>query len=162
LNSDGLPVSEHSLKAGILWSSFKDRLGVSEFSETLFDLNELIAVVPLPTMDAPFSKEEIDKALKEMPPDHRPGPDGFNGVFFKKCWHIISDDFYRLYECFYSGNINLECINGSYIVLITKKDNPQTANDFRPISLLNLSLKLLTKLLANRLQKFIHSVIHAN
>jgi hypothetical protein len=46
--------------------------------------------------------------------------------------------------------------------LITKKDNPQTANDFRPISLLNLSLKLLTKLLANRLQKFIHSVIHAN
>lgn len=63
---------------------------------------------------------------------------------------LIRVDFYRL------------CINGSYIVLIPKKNNPQTANDFKPISLLSLSLKLLTKLLANRLQKVILSVIHAN
>lgn len=48
------------------------------------------------------------------------------------------------------------------MVLIPKKDNPHITNDFRPISLLNLSLKLLTKLLANRLQKVILSVIHVN
>jgi hypothetical protein len=137
-------------------------LGVSEFTEILFDLNDMIRAVPLLDMDHPFSEEEIDLALKEMPPDHAPGPDGFNGFFFKKCWHLIKDYFYRLHACFYSGNINLECINGSYIVLIPKKDNPQTANDFRPISLLNLSLKVLKKLLANRLQTVILSVIHAN
>jgi hypothetical protein len=162
LDADGQPVHVHSLKAGILQNSFKDRLGVSEFTEILFDLNDLIRVVPLPGMDAPFSKEEIDLALKEMPPDHALGPDGFNGFFFKKCWHQIKDDFYRLCDCFYSGNINLECINGSFIVLIPKRDNPQTPNDFRSISLLNLSLKLITKLLANRLQKVILSVVHAN
>jgi hypothetical protein len=97
-----------------------------------------------------------------MPPDHAPGPDGFNGFFFKKCSHLIKDDFYRLCDCFYTSNINLECINGSFIVLIPKRDNPQTPNDFRLISLHNLSLKLITKLLANRLQKVILSVVHAN
>jgi hypothetical protein len=24
-----------------------------------------------------------------MPADHAPGPDGFNGMFMKKCWGII-------------------------------------------------------------------------
>ena len=35
-------------------------------------------------------------------------------------------------------------------------------NDFRPISLLNCCLKLLTKLLVDRLQKFILKIIHEN
>lgn len=35
-------------------------------------------------------------------------------------------------------------------------------NDYRPISLLNYSLKLLTKNCANRLQKVILLVVHEN
>lgn len=42
------------------------------------------------------------------------------------------------------------------------KDNPETVNDFRPISLLNSSLKVLSKLLANRLQGKTLQVIHEN
>jgi len=46
--------------------------------------------------------------------------------------------------------------------LVPKKDNPEHANDFRPISLLNSFVKILTKLLANRLQtKGLH-VVHDN
>lgn len=37
-----------------------------------------------------------------------------------------------------------------------------TASDFRPISLLNFSIKIITKLLANRLQKVILQLIHKN
>jgi len=35
-------------------------------------------------------------------------------------------------------------------------------NEFRPISLLNSSLKLITKILANRLQQHITSLVHKN
>jgi hypothetical protein len=120
---DGSSVSDHKLKAGLLWRSFKDRLGVLEFNGFLFDLTALIQGVPLPVLDDPFSKEEIDAAVKEMPSDHSPGPDGFNGFFMKHCWSIIAEDFYRLCEKFFQGTVDLECINGSFITLIPKKDS---------------------------------------
>jgi hypothetical protein len=53
-------------------------------------------------------------------------------------------------------------INNSYITLVPKKDNPEIINDFRQISLLNSSVKLLTKLLADKLQHVIIKLIHEN
>jgi hypothetical protein len=47
-------------KVGILWSAYRDRLGVSKFSGILFKLSELIPVVDLPKMDGPFTMEEIN------------------------------------------------------------------------------------------------------
>jgi hypothetical protein len=41
-------------------------------------------------------------------------------------------------------------------------DAPSKVSDFRPISLLNTSIKIITKLLANRLQQYIMSLIHQN
>jgi hypothetical protein len=119
----------------------------------LFDLANLINPVPnLEHLAYPFSTDEVESVVKHMPNDKAPGPDGFNGLFLKKCWQYIKGDFYRLCLDFFQGQANLECINTSYITLVPKKDSPETVNDFRPISLMNISLKLITKLLAERLQ----------
>lgn len=137
-------------------------MGVSECQQFLFNISELITPVDLPELDLPFTKEEIDKVIKDMPSNHAHGPDGFNGFFMKKCWSTISNEFYRLCEQLWGGHIDLACLNGSLITLIPKKDSPISANDFRPISLLNYSIKLLTKLLANRLQTVILQIVHTN
>lgn len=52
--------------------------------------------------------------------------------------------------------------NNSHIALIPKKDNPSTVDDYRPISLLNYSLKAITKLLSVRLQVVLPTLIHDN
>jgi hypothetical protein len=56
----------------------------------------------------------------------------------------------------------MQSINGSHIVLVPKIDNPTKVGDYRPISLLNSSIKLITKILANRLQQVIPQLIHKN
>ncbi|XP_073367667.1 uncharacterized protein [Aegilops tauschii subsp. strangulata] len=52
--------------------------------------------VDFDSLTTPFSTNEIDAVVNEMPPDRAPGLDGFNGAFLKACWPVIKDDFYRL------------------------------------------------------------------
>jgi hypothetical protein len=64
---------------------------------------------------------EMDEVIKEMPGDRAPRPDGFNGLFLKKCWPIVQHDFYHLAADFHEGKIRLQNINVSYITLVPKK-----------------------------------------
>jgi hypothetical protein len=127
------------------------------------DLQSLIDLhVNLSPLVAPFSKEEIDRIVRIMPLDKAPGPNGFNGLFLNKCCSIIKEDFYRLRFDFFNAKLDLESINNSFITLIPKTSSPETVNDFRPISLLNTCMKLITKLLAKRLQQSILQLLHKN
>lgn len=158
----GEMVTDHEGKAMIIWESFKERLGTSDFNIMLFDLNSLLTESPsMSEVEVPFSKQEIDSVISELPNNKSPGPDGFNNKFIKGCWTLIDQDFYRLCDEFFNGSPCLRSLN-SYITLIPKKDGPITTSDYRPISVLNSSIKIITKLLANRLQKVIKRLIHKN
>ena len=128
----------------------------------LFNLEEIIQPKDLSELDAPFSMDEIDQVIKDIHSDRAPGPDGFNGLFLKKCWDIIKQDIYTMIWDFFEGNIDIQSINIAFITLIPKIANPIDMNDFRPISLVSLPLKIITKLMANRAQKIITSIIHQN
>jgi hypothetical protein len=43
-------------------------------------------------MDAPFSMEEVQQPINQMPSDKTPRPDAFTGIFFKKFWDVIEDN----------------------------------------------------------------------
>jgi hypothetical protein len=38
----------------------------------------------------------MDDVIKEMPADRAPRPDGFDGMFLKKCWPVVKKEFYKL------------------------------------------------------------------
>jgi hypothetical protein len=128
-----------------------------------FDLHAIVKRHDnLEVLCSPFSTEEIDNVILDLPSDKAPGPDGFNNTFIKNCWPIIRGDMYKLCFDFFHHRPDLKSINHSYITLVPKKDNPEKVNDFRPISLLNSSIKMVTKLLANRLQPLAMDIIHEN
>jgi hypothetical protein len=152
----------HEDKAAILWESFRVRLGTSEFSQIHFDLQDLLNHdESLDDLVSPFSINEIDFIVKSLPSDKSPEPDGFNSDFMKKCWTVISNDFYEMCQS-YNHKLCLQSINGSYVTLVPKIDSPARVSDYRPISLLNSSIKLITKILVNRPQKVILRLVHQN
>lgn len=154
---------DHDAKANLHWCSFKERIGHSDYTHMYFNLSDLLSPGQhLEQLEPPFTRDEIDAIIADLPNSKSPGPDGFNGEFLKKTWPLISQDFYELCEHFHEGEICLRSINRSSIILIPKKDSPMLVSDYRPISLLNSPLKLITKLLADILQKVIQDLIHQN
>jgi len=111
-----------------------------------YNLNTLLIAHDLDGLDIDFSQNEIESVIECLPNSHALGPDGFNGLFIKKCWNLVKQDFFRLFRDFSSDSIDLKSINSSIIALIPKKENHENVDDYRPISLLNYSLKCITKI----------------
>jgi len=60
---------------------------------------------------------------------------------------------------FHNGTANLDRINRAHIVLLPKKEVARQPKDFRPISLQNCPVKIITKVLTTRLQRFIQHLV---
>jgi hypothetical protein len=102
-DSDGMVKTKHEDKAEILWQAFRERLGTSEFSQMHFNLSELIQEADkLEDLVTPFTTEETDSIIKNLPLGKSPGPDGFNSDFIKKCWGVIAKEFYDVCNGFYN------------------------------------------------------------
>jgi hypothetical protein len=107
-NTDGSIITDHDQKAALLWSAFKNRLGISELTGMAYNLNTLLIAHDLDGLDIDFSQNEIESVIKCLPNSHALGPDGFNGLFIKKCWNLVKQDFFRLFRDFSSDNIDLK------------------------------------------------------
>ncbi|GKV15742.1 hypothetical protein SLEP1_g26499 [Rubroshorea leprosula] len=109
-----------------------------------------------------FSTEEIDEAVWGCNGAKSLGPDGFNFNFIKKVWPVIKEDVYAFLAEFHENGKLVKGSNTSFIVLIRKKENPQSFGDYRPISLIGSMYKIISKILANRLRRVMDSVISPN
>ena len=84
----------------------------------------------LSDLDSPISEEEVRAAINEMPNDKAPGPDGFTGIFFKKCWLTIKTDIMQAIHSFNNlHSANLHWLNAANIVLLPKKDGAEEIAD---------------------------------
>lgn len=68
LNEQGIWIQDHEGKAGLLWSSFRKRMGVSSDPVMVFDLHSLVqAVDDLDALIVPILHDEVDSVIKKMP-----------------------------------------------------------------------------------------------
>jgi hypothetical protein len=107
----------------------------------------------------PFLEEEVQCALFQMAPTKTPGPDGYPAGFFQKNWGTLGGDIYRTILGILNSGSMPNSLNTTHIALIPKIKNPSSVKDFRPISLCNVLYKIISKVLANRLKKFLNHII---
>ena len=94
-----------------------------------------------------------------MDDNKAPGPDGYTSAFFKKSWSIVGEDFCSAVKDFFASGEILKQINHSTIALVPKSANANTAADYRPISCCNVTYKVISKLLAERLSHVLNDII---
>eukprot|EP00253_Pinus_taeda_P010079 PITA_10079 len=106
-----------------------------------------------------ISMEEVEEAIRSMPNDKAPGPDGFTINFYKACWNTIKQEVWEVVEdSRHSGTI-LKSINSTFLALIPKVEEAKTPDKFRPISLCNVIYKIISKVIANRLKSILPGII---
>jgi Reverse transcriptase (RNA-dependent DNA polymerase) len=88
-----------------------------------------------------------------------PGPDGFSFLFYQSCWDIVKNDVMTLVHAYYHNVLDIYKLNMDSICLIPKKKDAKLITQFRPISLINYSFKIITKLLSNRLAPVMDKLI---
>lgn len=108
---------------------------------------------------APFTGQEVKKALFQIGDLKAPGPDGLHSIFYKRFWEMLGDDLIKeVLEAI--DNISVpDGWNNTTIVLIPKIDNPEKVTQFRPISLCNVVYKVISKMLSNRLKLYLPDII---
>ena len=90
---------------------------------------------------AHVSNEAIKETLFSIGNDKALGPGGFSSFFLKKSWDIVGADFCATVQDFFSSGQILKQINHYIIALVPKSANVNSANDFKPIVLLQCDLQ---------------------
>lgn len=91
--------------------------------------------------------------------DKSPGPDGMTPVFFQKHWSVVGTNIVKLVDKFFREGMILADLNKTNVVLISKKKSPAKIIELRPISLCNVLIKVITKVITNRLKEVLGDII---
>jgi hypothetical protein len=113
-------------------------------------------------LEAAFSEFEVYNAIKEMKSMAAPGPDGLPALFYHNYWDIIGKDVISTALDILNNNGDPSPFNHTQICLIPKVPNPSKASDYRLISLCNVTLKIITKTIANRLKTILPDITSPN
>jgi hypothetical protein len=132
-------------------------VNLKEYITTLPKLNDDEA----DSLEGEITLEEASKALKNMANDKSPGSDGFTAAFFKFFWKRLGHFVVRsLNEGFARGEMSITQKEG-IITCLPKGDKPREfLKNWRPISLLNVTYKIGSSCIANRMKTVLADLIN--
>lgn len=112
-------------------------------------------------LNGPITLEEVAKAVGVLQSGKAPGPDGFSSDFYKCFKLLLVKPLLAMFNDSFEKRALPKTLTEENISLILKKDKPaDVCSSYRPISLLNLDFKILSKILALRLEKILPTIIN--
>ncbi|XP_060200074.1 uncharacterized protein LOC132628293 [Lycium barbarum] len=83
-------------------------------------------------------------------------------IDLSKCWDIVDKDMINMVRVVLKGHPMPKYFTRTCLVLIPKVQHPQEFSEYRPISLSNVTHKIVSKVLNNRLSKVLLNIISQN
>lgn len=119
-----------------------------------------ISVESAEALGLPITILEVQEAIGSLQSSKSPGPDGFTTEYYKTFSLILSPFLKDMYnEAFSLGRLPGTLSEATISLLLKKDKDPLSCSSYRPISLLNVDFKILTKVLASRLQRVLSPII---
>eukprot|EP00899_Mesostigma_viride_P021876 jgi/Mesvir1/29690/Mv25408-RA.1 len=110
-------------------------------------------------LDQTPSMEEATNAMQNIRTGSAPGVDGLPIEFWKTFWSLLHVDFYQcILEIWQHGQITGQWAETALILLFKKGDKTQWKN-YRPIRLLTVAYKIISKIIQQRLYSVLDCLI---
>lgn len=97
-----------------------------------------------------------------MHPKKSPGPDGMPPLFYQHFWSLTRKCVTQTILDFLKSGIIPPNFNETHIVLVPKTKNPTKVTQYRLISLCNVVSRFTSKVIANRLKRFLPHIVSEN
>ena len=112
-------------------------------------------------LTASYTVEELEKALKSLPPGSSPGNDGLSIAFYLEFWPLVGGVLTALLNGSMRGLPLPPSLLAARVVLLPKTSHAAPeASQFRPISLLGADYKIMSKAVTLRMLQVIPSLCH--
>ncbi|XP_074301501.1 uncharacterized protein LOC141632895 [Silene latifolia] len=131
----------------------------SVFEHILKQLKHQVTHDEADRLNRPFTAKEVHGTVFQMGALKAPRPYGIPAIFYQKCWSMIKGEFIKAVLSILNSGRVLREVNRTFITLIPKTENPKEVSDYRPISLCNVMMRVVTKCIANRLDKVMGSLV---
>ena len=110
-----------------------------------------------------LSESELFDALTSMQNNKSPGNDGITKEFYETLWKEIKGPFQNsIKEGYIVGELSISQRQAITKLIEKKERDKRFVKNWCPISLLNVDVKIISKVLATRFKKVISSLISSN
>lgn len=114
-------------------------------------------------LDAPVTLKEVQTAISSLQSAKSPSPDGLPAEFYKTNSESLAPQFHALLISMLEDQCLPPSMSEAVIVVIPKpRKDPKLCESYRPILLLNVDAKIITKILANQFNSVILSLVHGD
>ncbi|KAL3685574.1 hypothetical protein R1sor_003596 [Riccia sorocarpa] len=105
------------------------------------------------------SEELITKIVMEMPKEKSPGIDGVMVEILRLGWEFMREDCFLMVHCVWDKKKLIGKDGKGVIKLIPKNDRRHLLQNWRPITLLTMTYKIIAKVIATRLKEMLPGII---